>query len=239
MRDMARACVWELKLQAGARLAIDVEDAELGEAIGSLAAAAGAELAGADETDATAGLVDLAEPLGAHLPSRLRRLVSRVAPGGMVAVLLHAGTGGASVEAFSAAQRARFDLARAHGAWVGAGAALVAGARRERLSGAERKRLRGMGHALEPTVLVGRSGPTAELVEAARGAVERHGLLKVKLTPQCGSSVEEVAETLAWATGSQLVQRVGRTLLLFRPDVALAPPVFRRRGGRAAGAGGK
>ena len=78
-------------------------------------------------------------------------------------------------------------------------------------------------------ILIGRSGLTRSIVEATLSAVERHGLIKVKLTPQSTEDKDEAAQALAWATGSHLVQRVGKTALLYREDVTLDPPSKRVR----------
>jgi RNA-binding protein YhbY len=67
------------------------------------------------------------------------------------------------------------------------------------------------------------------VVEATRTALERHGLIKIKLTPQSTEDKDGAAIALSWATGSHLVQRVGKTALLFREDVELAPPVKKVR----------
>ena len=77
-----------------------------------------------------------------------------------------------------------------------------------------------------------RHGLTAEIVAATRSALERHGLVKAKMTPQCELDKEVVARDLAWATGAKLIQRIGKTAILFRPDIKLDPPVTHRRGGR-------
>ena len=59
---------------------------------------------------------------------------------------------------------------------------------------------------------------------AAETALQRHGLVKVKLTPQCKLEKGEAARALAWGTGGDLVQRIGKTALLWRRDVPLDPP---------------
>ncbi len=122
-----------------------------------------------------------------------------------------------------------FDLQNIHAVTDGV-LTLVRGRRRAKLDNATRKRLRGLAHDIEPTVLIGRSGLTPEVVETARQAVERHGLIKAKLTPQCKLDKAAIARDIAWATGSQLVQRIGKTAVLYRPDVTLEPP--QRRTGR-------
>ena len=162
-------------------------------------------------------------------PAAARAAILQVAPGDrVVAVFVH-GAGDRSVEALAETWRPLLDLERARGERAGEGVVLVSGPRRAALGGPERKRLRGLGHAMDPTVLVGRAGVTPELVAAARAALGRHGLIKARMTPQCTLDKVEVADELRWGTGSHLVQRVGRTALLWAPGVPLEPPVNRRR----------
>src|SRR5690606_21999606 len=101
---------------------------------------------------------------------------------------------------------------------------LLAGARRKQLSRDRVKELRGLAHSLDATVLVGRAGLEAGVIAAAREAVERHGLIKVKLTSQSDLDKHVAARDVAWATGSQLVQRIGKVAVIFRPDAKLHPP---------------
>ena len=106
---------------------------------------------------------------------------------------------------------------------------LVFGSTASPISASERKKLRSQGHALEPSVLIGRAGLTANLIDAVGTALERHGLVKVKLTPQSSMNKDEAAVAMAWATGSHLIQRIGKTALLYRADVPLDPPTKRVR----------
>ena len=107
---------------------------------------------------------------------------------------------------------------------------LLFGLRAASLSNRERKELRAIGHAMEPSVLVGRAGLSDELVGAAEAALLRHGIVKVKLTKGVEADKEQALDDLAWATGALTIHRVGKTAVLRRPDVRLDPPV--KRGGK-------
>ena len=65
---------------------------------------------------------------------------------------------------------------------------------------------------------------------AAEAGLLRHGIVKVKLTRACDLEKSQALDDLAWATGAETVQRVGKTAVLYRRDVTLDPPV--KRGGR-------
>ncbi len=84
------------------------------------------------------------------------------------------------------------------------------------LNGKQRRFLRGLGHHLEPVVLVGKEGLSDGLVGALDTALTTHELIKVKLGESAGSDRRAIAEALAEASGSERVQVLGRTLLLYR-----------------------
>ena len=87
------------------------------------------------------------------------------------------------------------------------------------LSGKQRRYLRGLGHHLEAIVQVGKDGITEGLVQALDGAIEQHELIKVRLGEHAGPDRHELAEALAEAARAELVQVLGRTLLLYRRRV--------------------
>lgn len=83
------------------------------------------------------------------------------------------------------------------------------------LNGKQRRKLRALGHHLEPVVLVGQSGVTEGVIAATDQALEDHELIKIKV----GEGPEdrhEAAERLAESTSSEVAQVLGRTVLLFR-----------------------
>lgn len=83
------------------------------------------------------------------------------------------------------------------------------------LTGKQRRQLRSLGHHLEPVVLVGQAGVTEAVVAAVEQALHDHELIKVKVN-EGPETRQEAAEHLAQATGAELVQLLGRTVLLFK-----------------------
>jgi RNA-binding protein len=69
---------------------------------------------------------------------------------------------------------------------------------------------------LEAVVHVGKDGLTEGLVGALDTALERHELIKARLLESVGDDRHGVAAALAEASASELVQVLGRTLLLYR-----------------------
>ena len=84
------------------------------------------------------------------------------------------------------------------------------------LTGKQARYLRGLAHPLKPVVIVGEKGVTAEVVEAAREALEHHELIKVKVAGADRDDVREAAESLVSATGAALAQVIGKTLVLYK-----------------------
>ena len=86
------------------------------------------------------------------------------------------------------------------------------------LTGKQRRYLRSQAHHLNPILQVGKAGVTENLVEQVRLALEAHELIKVSILQNCDEDRHEVAEKLAGGTGADLVQVLGKTVVLFRPS---------------------
>ena len=96
------------------------------------------------------------------------------------------------------------------------------------LSGKQRRYLRALGHAMNPVVQIGRAGLSDEVVQAIAAALEQHELIKIKLASGSDHHRDEVAERAASATGAEVAQVLGNTVLLYRahpekPVIALPP----------------
>lgn len=84
-----------------------------------------------------------------------------------------------------------------------------------RLDGKQRKYLRGLAHALEPVVLVGKGGVTPAVADQVDAALGHHELIKVRFVAGRERKDELVAE-LERATGAEEAGRVGHVSILFR-----------------------
>ena len=83
------------------------------------------------------------------------------------------------------------------------------------LTGKQRRALRAMGHHMEPVVIVGQSGVTEGVIGAVTQALSDHELIKVKIN-EGPETRQEAAARMAEGSGSELVQLLGRTALLFK-----------------------
>lgn len=86
------------------------------------------------------------------------------------------------------------------------------------LNSKQTRHLRGLGHHLLPAVMVGREGVTHQVLAALEDSVAAHELIKVKIQQNCPLDRSEVAELLARGVFAAVVQILGRTILLYRPN---------------------
>jgi RNA-binding protein len=89
------------------------------------------------------------------------------------------------------------------------------------MKGSERAELRAEAHHLNPTVHVGQHGLTPSLISSLDDALRTHELVKVKLGKASETKPKDTAGELASATGSDVVQVIGRTATFYRenPDL--------------------
>lgn len=88
----------------------------------------------------------------------------------------------------------------------------------ELLGGRQRRHLQALGHDLKPVVSVGRQGLTEPVLRSVAEAYHTCELVKARLERTCALDRQEAGRQLAEATGSHLVQVLGRTILLYRAD---------------------
>ena len=86
------------------------------------------------------------------------------------------------------------------------------------LTSRQKKYLKGMAHDLSPLIQVGKEGLSPSLIEATDQELLRRELIKVKLGKNSGLEKDSAGPVLAEATGSSLVQIIGKTLILYRAN---------------------
>lgn len=83
------------------------------------------------------------------------------------------------------------------------------------LTSRQRKYLRGLAHAFEPIVHVGKGGVTDALLVQIEHALDHHELIKVRFVDGKEAKAELVAEIVA-RTGAAEAGRVGHVAILYR-----------------------
>ncbi len=86
------------------------------------------------------------------------------------------------------------------------------------LTGKQKKYLKGLGHKLSPLILIGKEGISENLIDATRTELLHHELIKVKVGNNSGITKHEAAQTMPKLTQSNLVQLIGKTLLLYKEN---------------------
>lgn len=87
---------------------------------------------------------------------------------------------------------------------------------KQHLTGKQSRFLRGLGHHLQPVVLIGKEEISAGVTNSVNEALEQHELIKIKLQEGCSLGRQEVADLLAERCDAAIAQILGRTILLYR-----------------------
>jgi RNA-binding protein len=80
----------------------------------------------------------------------------------------------------------------------------------------QRSFLRGLAHDLEPSVYIGKSGITENIVKEMETGLEYRELVKVKLQEGCELVPKDAANELAGVLNAEYVQAIGRKFTLYR-----------------------
>ncbi|MCI1925686.1 MAG: ribosome assembly RNA-binding protein YhbY [[Lactobacillus] timonensis] len=84
------------------------------------------------------------------------------------------------------------------------------------LRGKQKRYLRAQANHLSPIFSVGKNGLTQAWLDQLDGALDRRELIKVSLQQNTDTTVEETAQFIESNTDIQVVQKIGRVLLLFK-----------------------
>lgn len=84
------------------------------------------------------------------------------------------------------------------------------------LNGKQKRYLRGLSNKLKTDVMVGKEGLSETIVETLNKALEAHELVKVSVLKSCELDFNELTLDLLSASNSDLVQTLGKTIVLYR-----------------------
>lgn len=84
------------------------------------------------------------------------------------------------------------------------------------LTGKQKRHLRSLAHHLDPIFQVGKGGVNDELIRHIEEAIEKRELMKVSILNNNDDDRDEVARELAEGSGSELVQVIGKTVVLYK-----------------------
>lgn len=84
------------------------------------------------------------------------------------------------------------------------------------LTGKQKRFLRSQAHHLTPIFQVGKGGVNDHLIRHIEEAIETRELMKVSILNNCMEDRHEIAEELAKGAGAELVQVIGKTIVLYK-----------------------
>lgn len=82
----------------------------------------------------------------------------------------------------------------------------------------QRAYLKSLASNLNPVFQVGKSSLTPELTEAIGEAFNANELIKIAVLKNCADDPREIGEMVSERTHSQLVQVIGKKIVLYKPD---------------------
>lgn len=82
----------------------------------------------------------------------------------------------------------------------------------------QRAYLKSLANNLNPIFQVGKSSLTPEFVMAIDEAFNTKELLKIAVLKNCMDDPDEIAQTIAERTHSQVVHVIGKKIVLYKPD---------------------
>lgn len=85
------------------------------------------------------------------------------------------------------------------------------------LTGKEKRALRAEGNLLKPEVWIGKEGVTSGSITNIKNTFNTKELVKIKIQESRSLDKKEIAEIICKKTGAELVQIIGRTLLIYKP----------------------
>jgi len=91
------------------------------------------------------------------------------------------------------------------------------------LSNADKKHYRSIAHNLNPVIIVGDKGLTENLIEELSRALHDHELIKVKIAIGDRDDRAEIINTLINKTESELVQSIGKVVVLLKKNPKAKP----------------
>ena len=81
----------------------------------------------------------------------------------------------------------------------------------------QRSYLKGLAMTIDPVFQIGKASLTPEVTQAISEVLEARELVKITVLKNCLDDGRSIAEVLAERTHSEVVQVIGRKIVLYRP----------------------
>lgn len=86
----------------------------------------------------------------------------------------------------------------------------------DKLNSKDKMALKARAHQLHAVVLIGQNGLTQEVITETNRNLDAHELIKVQVAEDDRTARIAIAEALCSATGAELIQHIGKQLVLYR-----------------------
>ena len=81
----------------------------------------------------------------------------------------------------------------------------------------QRAYLKSLAMNIEPVYNIGKASITPEFTEGINEVIEARELIKISVLKNCADDPKELAQILAERTGAEVVQVIGKKIVLYRP----------------------
>ncbi|MBQ5850870.1 MAG: ribosome assembly RNA-binding protein YhbY [Lachnospiraceae bacterium] len=82
----------------------------------------------------------------------------------------------------------------------------------------QRAYLKSLASSLDPIFQIGKASITPEVTQAVAESFNTHELIKIAVLKNCIDDPRQIAEMIAERTHSQVVQVIGKKIVLYKPD---------------------
>lgn len=84
------------------------------------------------------------------------------------------------------------------------------------LTGKQKRYLRSLAHHEKPLFQIGKNGVTENFIAQVDDVMIKRELIKISVLQNCLEDKDSIAEALESATGAEIVQIMGNTIVLYR-----------------------
>ncbi|WP_028544884.1 ribosome assembly RNA-binding protein YhbY [Paenibacillus taiwanensis] len=84
------------------------------------------------------------------------------------------------------------------------------------LTGKQKRHLRSLAHHVQPIFQIGKGGVNDQLIRHIDEAIETRELIKISVLQNCDEDRNVIAAEIAERSGCELVQVIGKTIVLYK-----------------------
>ena len=80
-----------------------------------------------------------------------------------------------------------------------------------------RARIRSAAQSIDPVLSIGKNALTPEFTNSVEEYMEKHEIIKIHVLKNCDADIRELGSTVAERSNTELVQIIGRKIVLYKP----------------------